>query len=130
MIKLRVAGEADLAVDADRLGLGGDAGELDAVGGLEKLDAIEPGVEIEMPPRTAQLAVGRELQSDLFLFLHQTLDLAVLDRRELGGRDRAGRPLGARLLDGRGSQQAADVIGAERGLGACHGVDTFLTTDA
>ena len=38
--------------------------------------------EIEMPPGAAELAVGGELQPDLFLLLDDLLDLAVLDRFE------------------------------------------------
>src|SRR5215831_14472072 len=45
MVDLRMPGEADPADDANAFRLGGDAGELDAVGSLVKLDAVEPGIK-------------------------------------------------------------------------------------
>src|SRR5262249_61319397 len=72
------------------------------------------GIKVKMPPGTAQLPIGRKLQSNLFLLFHQALDLAVLDRLEFRSRDCAFGVLGARFLDGGGTQQAADMIGAER----------------
>ena len=59
------------------------------------------------------------LQADLLLLLDDLLDLAVLDLLELGGGDLALLALGARLLQRRGAQQAADHVGAERRLGSC-----------
>ena len=73
-----------------------------------------------MPPRAAEFAVGRELQPDLLLLLDDLLDLAVLDLLQLGGRDRALLALGARVLECRGAQKAADMIGAEWRLGPLH----------
>jgi hypothetical protein len=43
--------------------------KLDAARHLKKLDAVEFGEEVELPPRAAKFAVGGELQSDLFLLL-------------------------------------------------------------
>ena len=60
-----------------RLGL--HALELDAVVEFVDLDAVEHAEEIEVPPGTAEFAVGRELEPDLFLLLDDLLDLAVLD---------------------------------------------------
>src|SRR6266446_1898064 len=74
-----------------------------------------------MPPRAAQFAIGRELQSDLFLLPHQAFDRAVLNGVKLRSRDRAFGSLGARLLDGCRTQQAADMVGAERGSCPAHG---------
>jgi hypothetical protein len=37
-----------------------------------------------MPPGTAELAVGRELEPDLFLLCDDFFDLTILDRLELG----------------------------------------------
>src|SRR5215204_2918233 len=65
MLDLRMAGEVELADDADAFRLGVDPGEMDAVLGLVHLDTLEAAVEIEMPPRAAELAVGGELQPDL-----------------------------------------------------------------
>src|SRR6185437_379646 len=45
-------------------------------------------------------------------------DLAIFNFLELGRADRALLVLGARLLDRRGAQNAADMIGAERRLGS------------
>ncbi len=119
MVEVRVVGEADLADDAHALGLGLDPGKGDALAGGIELGAVEPLVEIELPPGTPELAVGRKLEPDLLLLLDGFLDLAVLDRLELLGGDLALPMLGARLLERRGTQQAADVIGAERRLGSC-----------
>ena len=92
--------------------------ELDAVIDLLDLDAVEHAVEIEMPPRAAEFAVGRALQPDLFLLLDDLLDLAVLDLLELRRVDLALLALGARFLERRGAQEAADDVGAERRLGS------------
>ena len=86
MLEMRMAGEAELADDADRLGLGLDAGENDALAGVEHLDAVEALVEVEMPPGAAELAVGRELEADLLLLLDDLLDLAVFDLGEAARR--------------------------------------------
>src|SRR5215468_2819552 len=115
MVDLRMPGEADPADDANAFRLGGDAGELDAVGSLVKLDAVEPGIKVKMPPRTAQLAVSRKLQADFLLLPYQAFDFAVFDRFEFLSRDRTGGAFCARLLGGRGTQQAADMIGTEGG---------------
>src|SRR5580700_3851384 len=112
MLQHRVTGEAELAVDLDALGLGLHAMELNGVGGVER-DAVETAEEVEVPPRTAQFAVGGEFQPDLFLLLDDLLDLAVFDRPQRVGGDLAALALGARLLDQRRSQQAADMVGAE-----------------
>src|SRR5262249_8811192 len=103
-----------------RLGL--DPGELDALAGRIALHAVEPLVEIEMPPRAAELAVGGELEADLRLLRDDLLDLAILDLLELFGRDLALLMPGAGLLERRRAQQAADVVGAERRLGTLHGI--------
>ena len=97
MLEHRMAGEADLAVDLDRLGLGLDAVEFDRRRG-DEIHALQTAEEIEMPPGPAELAVGDELEPDLLLLGDDVLDLAVLDRLERGGVDLAlGVPL-ARLL--------------------------------
>ena len=91
MLDMRMAGESDLAGDAHALGLGLDAGELDALADRVHLDAVEALVEIELPPRAAELAVGRELEPDLLLLLDDLLDLAVLDLGKLRVGDLASR---------------------------------------
>ncbi len=72
--------------------------------------------EIEVPPGAAELAVGRELQADRGLLVHDLLDLHVLDLAQIVGRDLALLEPGAGFLDLRRTQQAADLVGAERGL--------------
>src|SRR5262249_34544733 len=52
------------------------------------------------------------------LLLHDLVDLAVLDRLEVGVGELARLVLGPRVLDGSGAQDAADMVGAERRLGA------------
>ncbi len=78
--------------------------ELDAVVELLDFDAVEHAVEIEMPPRAAEFAVGGDLQPDLLLLLDDLLDLAVFDLFELRRADLALFPLGARFLQRRGAQ--------------------------
>ena len=84
------------------------------------LDTVEHAEEIEMPPGPAELAVGGELEADLFLLPDDLLDLAVLDLLELGRVDRALLALRARVLDRRGAQDAADMIGAKWRLCSLH----------
>ena len=114
-----VVGEVDLADHAHGVMPGLHARELDAHVGMEQLAAGELREEIEMPPGAAELAVGRELQADRGLPVHDLLDLHVLDLAQLVGRDLALLELGARLLDRRRAQQAADLVGAEGGLVLC-----------
>src|SRR5215470_1992647 len=118
MLEVRMAGEIDLADHAHALGLGLDAGEGDALAGGVELDPVEPLVEVELPPSAAELAIGRKLEPDLLLLLDDLLDLAILDRLELGGGDLTLLALPSRLLERRGAQEAADVIGAERRFGS------------
>ena len=73
-----------------------------------------------MPPGAAIFAVGDELHADLFLLPDQLLDLGVLDLLQVGGADLAFLALGAGLLQRLGAQEAADLVGAERGFGPLH----------
>src|SRR5258708_38598245 len=77
-----------------------------------------------MPPRAAEFAVGRELQADRGLLMHDLFDLHVFDLAQIGGRYFAPLQFGARLLDLRRTQQAADLVGAERGFGSLHDVNS------
>jgi hypothetical protein len=117
MVQHRMARETELAVDLGPLGPGIGAGEGDAGSHVALGHTIEPPEKIEMPPRAAELTVGDRLQADLFLLLDDARDLAVLDLGQRGGVDLARGVASARLLDGFGAQQAADVIGAEGRLG-------------
>ena len=85
MLEHRMVGESDLAGDLDAARLGLHALELDAMIDLVDLDAIEPAVEIEVPPGAAEFAVGRELQADVLLLLDDLFDLAVLNFFQLRG---------------------------------------------
>ena len=113
MLEMRMAGEVDLAGDLDRLGFCFDAVELDRRR-TDQFDALQSLEEIEMPPGTAEFAVGSELQADLRLLLDDLLDLAVFDFAQRVGGNPAFGKLGARLFQRSRPQQAADVIGAER----------------
>ncbi len=65
-----------------------------------------------------ELAVGDGLQAHVFLELDDLGDRAVLDFAQLRGRDRALLALFARVEQDLRAQEAADVVGAERGRGA------------
>jgi hypothetical protein len=80
------------------------------------LGAVKTPEEIEMPPRAAELAVGDRLQPHVLLLLDDALDLAVFDVLQRCGADLAFGALGPRLMDRCGTQQAADMVGAEGGL--------------
>ncbi len=120
VLEHRMVGEAELAFDADALCLGLHALKLDTVIRRTDFDAVEHAEEIEMPPRAAEFTVGRELEPDLLLLLDDLLDLAVLDRGEVSRTDLALFPFGARLLQRRRAQNAADHVGAERRLASHH----------
>src|SRR6266702_2431111 len=95
--------------------------KLDAMRQRDLLAADEPPAEVEVPPRAAISTVGRQLHPDLFLLLDDGLDLAILDRLEIGGGDLAIRSFGARTLDRCRAQDRTDVIGAEGGFGSRRG---------
>ena len=123
MIQHRMIGrEIELADHADGVVPGLDARELDALLGVKQFAAGEILQEIEMPPRAAEFAVGGELQPDRGLLVHDLFDLDVLDLAQIVGRYLALLTPGARLLDARRPQQAADLVGAERGFGSLHGI--------
>src|SRR4029077_3224251 len=104
MIDHRMMREAELAMDANAARLGLHALKLDAVIELVDLDAGEHAVEIEVPPGTAEFAVGRELETDLFLLPDDLLDLAVFDLGELRRADLARLPLRPRVFQWCGPQ--------------------------
>ena len=66
----------------------------------------------------AELAVGDALQADVFLELDDLGDRVVLDGAQLLRADAAGGALGARVEQALRAQEAADVVGAKRGVGA------------
>jgi hypothetical protein len=65
------------------------------------------------------LAVGRRAEADLLLLADDLGDRLVFDPAELDCVDPAGGEVFARLQQSSGAEQAADVVGAERGLRAC-----------
>ena len=93
-------------------------------GGL--VDPAELVDEVHVPRRTAELAVGGALQPDLVLHRDRPADRVVLG----GGKRRCADPPRGVLLARRGecrrAQQAADMVGAEGGLGSGgHGLSSL-----
>ena len=83
-------------------------------------DAADLVHEIHVPRRAAELAVGDALQADVFLHLHGGADRVVLDRLQLRGAHASLLVLFACTQQLLRTQQATDVIGAERRLGETH----------
>ncbi len=117
-----IGGEVELADHADGVMPGLDAGELDALVGMEQFAAGQTFKKIEMPPGAAEFAVGGELQPGRGLLVHDLFDFHVLDLAQIVGRYFALLQSGARFLDARRPQQAADLVGAERGFCSLHGL--------
>src|SRR5262245_58314146 len=116
-----VVGKIDFSRDADALRLG-----LGAVIEDDAFTAVELPEKVEMPPRAPKLTVGGELEADVFLLADALFDFFVLDRHEPMVGDRILGPLGTRLLEGVGAQQAADHIGAEGRMAVGHGRYSFF----
>ena len=74
--------------------------------------------EVHVPRRAAELSVGRDVQADVLLQGDDIADRLVLDRAQAGGVDPARREIMAGLHQCSRAQQAADVVGPERRLGA------------
>src|SRR5262249_38978870 len=79
-------------------------------------DPVELVDEVHVPRGAAELAVGGGLQPDLLLLPHDLADRIVLDAAKLRRVDAAGSEVVASLQELGGTQQAADVVGAERWL--------------
>ena len=119
VLEHRVVGESDLAHDAQALRLGLHAAELDALVALVQSRRRPACRRNRSATRSGETRRRwRACKPELLLLPDDLLDLAVLDRLELGRRDHALFALGARLLERRGAQEAADMIGAERRLGS------------
>ena len=101
-----------------------DAGELDALVGVIQFAAGQMAEKVEMPPGAAEFAVGRELEAERGLLVHDLFDFDVFGLAQVLGRDLALLQFGARFLDARRPQQAADFVGAERGFGSLHGLNS------
>src|SRR4029078_4659173 len=88
---------------------------------LVDLDVVEHSVEVEMPPRTAEFPVGRDLEPDLLLLLDDLLNLAIFNFLELRRGNLTFLALGAGVLHRRGTHMAREVIGAKwRFSPLCH----------
>src|SRR5665213_1299790 len=74
---------ADLADHVDRFRLGLNAVEGNAVIELHELAADEARQEIEVPPRTTELAIGCRLEADRLLFGKAAPDLTIFDLTKL-----------------------------------------------
>ena len=69
-----------------------------------------------MPGRAAELPVGGRLETDVLLHLHGPADRVVLDGAEAVVVELAGGVAARAVEQARRPEQAADVVGAERGL--------------
>src|SRR6516162_4309285 len=117
MLEHRVrGGKIQLADHPHRIMPGLRARKLDADVGVKQLAAGQMAEEVEVPPGTAELAIGRKLQADRGLFFYRLLDLHILDLAQVVGRNLALLASCARLFDRRWPEQAADLVGAERRL--------------
>src|SRR6516165_4550878 len=76
--------------------------------------------EISVPGVAVVFAVGDELEPELLLQSYHLADCGVLDTLELGIGDLFFFRLLARVDERSGSDEAADMLGAERRLGAFH----------
>src|SRR5467141_961589 len=83
---------------------------------LGQLDAVEAVDEVDVPPVAAELAVGDRLQADVLLQLDGFLDALVFHGTQRRMIDLALPVPGARGMECLRAQQAADVVGAERGF--------------
>ena len=98
MLDHRMAGKPDLAGNAQGLGNADPALEIHAGIRLDGGDAVELLEEVEMPEGAAELAIGHALEANRFLLGDQRLDLAILDRLEPLGAERASGALLAGFL--------------------------------
>src|SRR6185295_9318602 len=80
---------------------------------LRQLHAVEAVQEVDVPPVTAELAVGDRRDADRLLQRDHVADAAVLHCVELGRGDLAFLRLGARLMQLVRTQQTADVVRSE-----------------
>src|SRR5207344_782770 len=120
-----IGGEIELADHADGVVPGLHAGELDALVRVKQFATGQSFKKIEMPPGAAELAVGRKLQPDRGLPVHDLFDLQVFRLAQVGSFYLALFELGARFLDTRRPQQAADLVGTEWGFGSLHGLNSL-----
>src|SRR5262249_59261424 len=79
-------------------------------------DTADRAQKIGRPRLAPEVAVGDRAQTDLFLHPDRIMDQAIFDLAQRGRRNLAARMAFARRLQLRRSQQAADMIRAERGV--------------
>src|SRR4249920_2870701 len=115
-----VGREINLPGHGDRLGFRLNPVKLNAMLGLAELAAVEGTIEVEMPPRSAELAVSDRLQPDLLLFAHDRPDLAVFDLPQPCVVEPLFCVCGARGFDHGGPEKATDHVGTKRRLCAWH----------
>ena len=96
---------------------------------LRQLDAQQFEQEIQMPPCAAELAVGYVGQADRFFFGNQCGDFPVFDAVHLFKAAFAAGAEAARLLQGVGTQEAADDVETVRGAGAHNGIGKEFAHD-
>ena len=77
------------------------------------LDALEPFEEIDVEIGAAELAIGDRLEADILLSVDDLANAFVLERVQVLSRKLAGGEFFAGRLEAFGSQEAADMIGAE-----------------
>jgi hypothetical protein len=105
--------EIDLADHAHFLGSRLNALELDATIAKIAFDARQVLEEIEMPPRPAIFAIGDTGQPDGLLFGDDLFDFGIFDRGQFRGADGFLFELLAGDLERGGSQDGANLVGAE-----------------
>ena len=88
--------------------------------GRRVADAVEAPHKIEVPGRAAELTIGDDVVTRRFLLGDEIADGVVLHGLERRGVDPAALKVGARLLECRGAQEAADVVVTERSVGLIH----------
>ncbi len=71
-----------------------------------------------MPAAAVVFAVGDRVQAEVFLQSDHLADGGVLDGLQFGVRDLARLAFGPGVHQRLGADQTADMVGAERGLGA------------
>ena len=91
------------------------------------LHILEFQHEIPMPGVAVVLAVGDDLEPEIFLHAHDVADRGLLNRPELGVRDLLLLRLFACVDESVRPDQAADMVGAKGRLGAFHYSRSIVT---
>jgi hypothetical protein len=75
--------------------------ELDPVVEVNDVDSVESVEEVEVPPRPAELPIGRQLQSRVSLLSDDSSDLSIFDRPQASVVENPGRVTVPRLFESR-----------------------------